>query len=115
MSQEIEKKRFSLFKTLRAVRDSLGEDLAQVVLTFTRTNFYQAANAAIARPTLLVSALLKEKREAAMTDLLAQLNLPSREGRLSWPRRSVIAASRFSFKRALTSSVGLATMALAVW
>lgn len=80
-------KRFELFKSLRALRDSVGEDVAKVVLTVTSTHLYHRLNAAIARPTLLVTALLREQREAAMSALLAQLNMPSREELLTLSQR----------------------------
>ena len=88
MSQDKEAaRRFDLIKALRGVRDSLGGDLASVTLTVTRTRVYQQLNAIIAAPILLASALLREKREAAMSDLLAQLNLPSREDVLMLSQR----------------------------
>ena len=80
-------KRFSLLKSLRGARDSLMEDLAKVTLAVTSTHAYQRASAAIARPQLLASALLREKREAAMSDVLAQLNMPSREEVLTLSKR----------------------------
>ena len=79
--------RFNLFKSLRAARDSLGGDLAKVAIALTTTHLYQRANALLARPGLLASALLREKREAAMSDLLAQLNMPSREDVLTLAQR----------------------------
>ena len=80
-------KRFSLLRSLRGARDSLMEDLAKVTLAFTSTHAYQRASAAISKPQLLASALLKEKREAAMSDVLAQLNMPSREEVLTLSKR----------------------------
>ena len=88
MSQDKEAtRRFDLFKSLRTVRDSVGEDLARVAIAFTSTRVYQRANALVAAPVLLASALLREKREALMADLLAQLNLPSREDVLTLSQR----------------------------
>jgi hypothetical protein len=80
-------KRFELWKALRGARDTLMEDWAKVALAVTSTHAWQQANAAIARPSLLVTALLKEKREAAMSDLLGQLNMPSREDVLTLSQR----------------------------
>lgn len=88
MSQDKEAtRRFDLLKSLRAVRDSVGEDLARVVIAATSTRVYQRVNAVIAAPGLLASALLRERREAAMSDLLAQLNMPSREDVLMLSQR----------------------------
>ena len=80
-------KRFELFKTLRAARDSLMQDWAKVALAVTSTHAWQKANAVVAKPAFLVSALLREKREAAMADLLGQLNMPSREDVLTLSQR----------------------------
>lgn len=79
--------RFELLKSLRAARDSVGDDLAKVVISITGTHLYHRLNAAIARPTLLVTALLRAQREAAMSSLLAQLNMPSREEVLALSQR----------------------------
>ena len=88
MSQEKEAtKGFQLVKKLRGVRDGLMGDFAKVTVAITSTHLYQAANALVAKPTLLASALLKEKREAAMSDLLGQLNMPSREEVLTLSQR----------------------------
>ena len=88
MSQDKEAtRRFDLFKSLRTVRDSLGEDLAKVAIVVTSTRAYQRFNALLARPGLLATALLREQREAAMSALLAQLNMPSREDVLTLSQR----------------------------
>ena len=88
MSQDKEAaKGFQLFNRLRDARDSLMGDWAKVTLAVTSTHLYQAANALVAGPTLLASALLKEKRDAAMSDLLGQLNMPSRDDVLTLSQR----------------------------
>ena len=88
MSQDKEAtKRFELFKSLRAARDSLLGDVAKVTLAVTSTHAWQRVNAAVAKPGQLVSAILKQKREAAMADLLGQLNMPSREDVLTLSQR----------------------------
>lgn len=79
--------RFNLFKSLRGVRDSVGGDLARVAIAVTSTSVYQRVNALVAKPGLLASALLRERREAAMSQVLAQLNLPSREDVLTLSQR----------------------------
>ena len=88
MSQDKEATgRFDLLKSLRAVRDSVGTDLSKVVIAATSTRLYQRANALVAAPALLASALLRERREALMSDLLSQLHMPSREDVLSLSQR----------------------------
>lgn len=88
MSQDREAtRRFDLFKKMGALRDALGTDLAKVVTAATSTGVYQRVNALVAGPILLASALLREKREAAMSDLLGQLNMPSREDVLTLSQR----------------------------
>jgi hypothetical protein len=77
MSQE--KKPFSVMGAVRSARDSMLEDLAKVTLALTTTNVYRKANAAVMRPSLVVSAILKEKREEAMAEVLEKLNMPSRQ------------------------------------
>ena len=88
MSQETgTKKAFSLVRNLLGARDSFLEDFARVTHAVTATNAWQQANAALAKPVLLFSAILKQKREAAMSDLLAKLNMPSREDVLTLSQR----------------------------
>ncbi len=88
MSQDKEATgRFDLLKSLRAVRDSVGTDLAKVVIAVTSSRVYQRANALVAAPALLASALLRERREALMSELLSQLHMPSREDVLSLSQR----------------------------
>ena len=88
MSQDKEAtRRFDLFTSLRKVRDSVGADLAQVAIAVTSTRVYQRVNALMAKPTLLASALLRERREAAMSGVLSKLNMPSREDVLTLSQR----------------------------
>lgn len=88
MSKDQEATRqFDLLKSLRAARDTVMSDLAKVTLALTSTHLWQRVNAVIATPTLLVSALLREKREAAASEVLAVLNLPSREDVLTLSQR----------------------------
>lgn len=78
---------FNFVGSLRGARDSLMEEFAKLVHTVTSTQSYQSANAAVGKPVLLASAVLREKREAAMAEFLALLNLPSREEVLALSRR----------------------------
>lgn len=78
---------FNVVGSLRGARDSLLEEFAKLVLSVTTTQGYQSANAAISKPVLLASAVLRERREAAMAELLALLNIPSREEVLALSQR----------------------------
>jgi hypothetical protein len=75
------------FETMRGVRDSAMEDVAKVTLAWTNSDTYQAINAAISRPALLAVAIFRKATESAMADLLARLNMPSREDVLSLSQR----------------------------
>lgn len=79
--------RLGVVGTLRAKRDSLMEDLAKVTLAVTSTHVFQRLNALVAAPTLLASAILRQKRVAVMNDLLGQLNMPSRTDVLTLSQR----------------------------
>jgi hypothetical protein len=84
MSSDGEK---GLFEKVRAMRDSGLEDLAKVTLAWTSSDAYQAVNAAISKPALLTAAMVRKATEAAMADVLARLNLPSREDVLALSQR----------------------------
>jgi hypothetical protein len=87
MSGKTEHKGFDLFQTMTGTRDSFMEDFARIVLSLTSTGAYQRANAAFAKPALLATAVLREKREAAMSELLAFFNIPSRDELLALSQR----------------------------
>lgn len=67
-----------LVETLREVRDSSMERMAKVTLAWTSSETYQRLNAALSKPAMLGIAILRKARAAAMADLLAALNIPSR-------------------------------------
>jgi len=77
MSQE--KKPFTIFGAVRSARDSMLEDFARLALAVTTTNTWRKVNAAVMKPTLIVSTIVKEKRDEAMADVLEKLNMPSRQ------------------------------------
>ena len=77
----------SLFEKARGMRDSALEDLAKVTLAWTSSDAYQSVNAAISGPTLLAAAVFRKATESAMADMLARLNMPSREEVLSLSQR----------------------------
>jgi hypothetical protein len=84
MSDESNK---SLLDRLRTVRDSAMEDLAKVTLAWTSSDTFQTINAAISKPALLTTAILRKATESALADVLARLNLPSREDVLALSQR----------------------------
>jgi hypothetical protein len=84
MSNEAPK---SLLDKVRGVRDSAMEDLAKVTLAWTSSDTFQALNAVVSKPAMLTTALFRKASESAMTDLLARLNLPSREDVLALSQR----------------------------
>jgi hypothetical protein len=67
-----------LVETLREVRDSGMERMAKATLAWTSSEPYQRLNAALSKPAMLGIAVFRKAREAAMADLLAALNIPSR-------------------------------------
>lgn len=77
----------SFLERIRGARDSAMEDLAKVTLAWTSSHTFQSINAAIARPVLLANALFRKARESAMADVLARLNMPSREDVLTLSQR----------------------------
>jgi hypothetical protein len=84
MSSETSK---GLFERMRGVRDSAMEDLAKVTLVWTRSSTYQAINAAVSKPAMLAAAIFRKAAESAMADVLARLNMPSREDVLALSQR----------------------------
>jgi hypothetical protein len=75
------------FGRVRSVRDSAMEDLAKMTLAWTTSNTYQAINAAISRPALLATGILRKATRSATADVLAKLNMPSREDVLALSQR----------------------------
>jgi hypothetical protein len=73
--------------TLREVRDSGMENVAKATLAWTSSETYQRLNAALSKPAMLGVALFRRAREAAMSDLLAALNIPSRTDVLALSQR----------------------------
>jgi hypothetical protein len=84
MSSETSK---GLLERVRGMRDSMMEDLAKVTLAWTSSDGFQTINAVISKPTLLTAAIFRKATESAMADVLAKLNLPSREDVLALSQR----------------------------
>jgi hypothetical protein len=76
-----------LLEKLRQMRDSAMEDVAKVTLAWTSSDAYQAMNAVVSKPALLGVAVFRKKSDAAMADLLAALNVPSRADVLALSQR----------------------------
>jgi|SRR5450432_1787619 hypothetical protein len=77
----------SLLDKMRGVRDSAMENLAKATLSWTSSDTFQAINAVFSKPAMLTTAILRKTTEAAMADVLAKLNLPSREDVLALSQR----------------------------
>jgi hypothetical protein len=76
-----------VLEKLRAIRDSAMKEMAQVTLAWTSSDAYQAMNAAVSKPALLTAGVFRKASDAAMTDLLAALNIPSRSEVLALSQR----------------------------
>ena len=72
---------------LRQVRDAGLESAARIVLRVTSSSAYGRATALLAKPVFIVSAITREKTEAAMKRVLSRANMPSRTDVLSLSRR----------------------------
>lgn len=70
--------RVSPFQLLRMARDRGMESWARVALTVTSSGAYSRATAALAKPGLIVTALVRTKTDELMSRLLARVNMPSR-------------------------------------
>ncbi len=76
-----------VLEKLRALRDTAMEDVAKVTLAWTSSDAYQTMNSAVSKPALLTAAVFRKASDAAMTDLLAALNVPSRADVLALSQR----------------------------
>ena len=85
MSEAI--KGFDPIKLMREARDSGLDAWAKLMLRLTSSHEYQRVQGAISKPTLLAIALYRKAAESVMTELLANLNMPSREEVLSLSTR----------------------------
>jgi hypothetical protein len=73
------KKGFDVMKSLRDARDGSMDAWAKLMLRLTSSHEYQRLQGAISKPTLLAIALFRKTTGSAMSEVLAQLNMPSRE------------------------------------
>ncbi len=84
MSQTSDKAaRVSAFKRLRDVRDAALGRWAKIALAVTSSGVYSRTGAILTRPGLVALALARGKAEQLMSQLLAELNMPSRADVLS--------------------------------
>jgi hypothetical protein len=72
---------------LRDARDAVMKALAKVTLRVTSSHKYQRVQYFISTPVLLAMALIRKTSAPAMSGLLAQLNMPSREDVLTLAQR----------------------------
>jgi len=72
-------KQFDVAKLMRDARDGVLDAWARLMLHLTSSHEYQRLQGAISRPALLGMALFRKATESAMSEILAQLNMPSRE------------------------------------
>ena len=88
MSQSKESEQgFDPIKMLRERRDGLLNVLAEVTLRVTSSRPYFVISSALSRPALLATALSRKLTAAATSQLLAQMNMPSREDVLALSQR----------------------------
>ena len=67
-----------LFKLARGLRDSAIESWARVAIAVTRSPAYMKMDAMLGQPALFVKAVARKPAEQALSQLLAQLQMPSR-------------------------------------
>jgi len=80
-------KGFDPMKLIQDARDGGLDAWAKLMLRLTSSHEYQRVQGAISKPTLLAIALYRKAAESVMTELLANLNMPSREEVLSLSTR----------------------------
>jgi hypothetical protein len=78
---------FNPIKMLRERRDGLLNVVAEVTLRATSSRPYFVISSALSRPALLATALSRKLTTAATTQILAQMNMPSREDVLALSQR----------------------------
>jgi hypothetical protein len=72
-------KQFDVAKLMRDARDGVLDSWAKLMLHLTSSHEYQRLQGALSKPALLGIALFRKTTESAMSEILAQLNMPSRE------------------------------------
>jgi hypothetical protein len=72
-------KGFDPVKLLKDARDGGMDAWAKLMLRLTSSHEYQRLQGAISKPTLLAIALYRKAAGSAMSEVLANLNMPSRE------------------------------------
>jgi hypothetical protein len=78
---------FDLFKALRARRDGLMNAWAGVALRVSSSRPYFVVSSALSRPALFVTGASRKATAAATSQILAQMNMPSREDVLALSKR----------------------------
>jgi hypothetical protein len=71
------------FQVLRGVRDAGMGSWARIMLTITSSSAYSRASSVLAKPGLVVTAVVRRRTDAAMSQILSRINMPSRTDVLS--------------------------------
>lgn len=87
MSQAEDTEAFDLFKALRGRRDTLLNAVAEVTLRVTSSRPYFVVTSTLSRPALFAMGASRKATTAATSQILAQLNMPSREDVLALSQR----------------------------
>jgi len=80
-------KGFEVTKMVRDLRDGTMDAWAKMMLNLTSSHEYQRLQGMISKPALLGIALWRKASDTAMSSVLSQLNMPSREDVLSLSQR----------------------------
>jgi hypothetical protein len=80
-------KAFDVVKLLRDARDGSMDAWAKLMLRLTSSHEYQRLQGAISKPMLLSIALYRKATDSVMSEMLANLNMPSREEVLALSQR----------------------------
>ena len=78
---------FDLMGKLRKARDQGMESWAKTAIQLTSSEPYARANYLLSQPWLIAAGIFRKSREKAMSQVLAQLNMPSREEVLGLSQR----------------------------
>lgn len=78
---------FDVTEQLRKMRDQGMDTWAKAAIRLTSSDRYQRITGIFMQPGLLATALVRSSTGKAMSDLLARLNMPSREEVLSLSQR----------------------------
>src|SRR5436305_8934879 len=78
---------FDVIETLRKARNQGMDAWAKAAIRFTGSEAHARTSSILSQPGLIAAALFRKSTGKAMAQLLAQLNMPSREEVLSLSQR----------------------------